>query len=127
MNIFLICITFPAGIVGIYFVVSWYSRFVYKLLVTDKLSAIDEVMDTGEVPVKWRRRFHTALMGRTEGTVFYDIGSFTLKKLYLRRLRKLVKYIQHNPRMNADEKESYLLELGDTLKDWTSRNIKQLL
>ena len=127
MGILLIFVVFAAGILGIYFLVSWYSRYMYKTLVTDKLSAIDEVMQTGEVPNQWRRRVFWNLFCRTEGTVFYAIGGFVLKKRYTYKLITLIEYIQHSTHLNENDRDSYVLELESILSDWKNRTVKQLL
>ena len=127
MVIALLFVFFAVGIFGIYLLVLWYSRYMYKTLVTDKLSAIDEVMETGEVPAKWKRRFLLNLINRAEGTFFYSIGGFVLKKLYTRKLIGLIDYIQHSTHLRKDERDTYVIELEDILEDWNSRNIKQLL
>ncbi len=127
VSIFLLCVIFTAGVLALYFLVSLYVRFVYKILVTDKLAAIDEIMETGEIPVKWKRRPWSFMMHRGKDTVFFAGVGFLLKKRYIHRLKKLMRYVQHCPGLNGDERESYDLELEEILKDWKSKTVKQLL
>ena len=118
---------FAGGIFGIYLVVSVYSRYVYRTLVTDKLSAIDEVMETGEIPARWKRSVIHRLVRSVEGTALYSVGGFLLKKRYIRRLVKLIAYVRYNPRVDRHQKQSYVLELEDILKEWVNRDTKRLL
>lgn len=127
MAIALLFVFFVVGLLGVYLLVSWYIRYVYKTLVTDKIVAIENVMETGDVPQKWKSKLASYLLKRTEGTFFHTIGGFVMKKRYTHKLIRLIDYLEHSTHLPAEDKESYVLVLEEILKDWNGRNIKQLL
>ena len=127
MKIALVFIFFAVGLLGVYYLVSWYSRFIYKTLVTDKLSDIDEILETREIPANWKNPFLIKLIQRTDGTVFFTVAGFILKKRYTRKLIHLIDYIQHSTYLAQEDKESFTQELEMVLVEWKGRNIKQLL
>ena len=96
-----------------------YAAFWYKTLVADPFETINMIMDSEEVPGRWRIRFLEAL-AQDQSSFWGRASRGLLAKWYLFRLDQVVVSIRHSSLIKPADKKDYLAAFADIRADWKS-------
>jgi len=104
MNLFLVIIFYIAGMVGIIFIASWYTRFMVDYMVGNKHAIMEFITQTGKVPEAW------------------------LNRDYIKKLDKLILYIKTTTLINDESTRTDLvLRLSEVRNHWLEGRIRDEL
>lgn len=94
-----------------------YAAFCYKVLVSDKLEIINSLMDTSEVPRKWRLRALERASAKNPAKGAALLAAL-LKRWYIFRLKRMMSYIKRSSLINKQDKQDFLLALREIQAEW---------
>ncbi len=99
-----------------------YAAFCYKVLVSDKLEVINHLMDTSEVPRRWRLGL-LEQASRKRPSRFADLISAFLRRWYVFRLRSIMRYVKRSSLVKSQDKSDFLLALDEIQAEWEHGDI----
>lgn len=105
------------GIVLIVAFVQWYSRLCYRWIVRRPSEILDRLLQTGEVPGEWRRRWLEKIARGMKGAPGRCLRRWLMKR-YARRMRGMISFVRGNHRISPEEARSIAMELRETAEDW---------
>lgn len=96
-----------------------YAAFWYKTLVADPFETINLIMDSEEVPAKWRVRFLEA-RAQDRSSFWGRASRGLLARWYLFRLDQVVVSIRHSSLIKPADKKDYLAAFAEIRAAWKS-------
>ena len=98
---------------------SRYAAFWYRVMVADPFETINAIMDSEEVPTRWRIRFLEALAA-DRSSFWGRAGRALLARWYLFRLDRLIVSIRHSSLIKKADKLDYLAAFKEIRAAWSS-------
>ena len=127
MNILLVIIVSAAFIAAVVLLSYWQMHVVAERLIGNKHRTAEIIHRTGEVPASWTKKYLGRIerlkkRGRTQRA---DMLSRKAKRYYLKKLAKVVGYLQQTPLIQDGEARTILLqELENTRIQWEHRRVE---
>ena len=124
MKLLALVLGFTAAFVLFIVFSNWYFRVVMKKMVVSKHEVLEHVTDTGKVPQAWSKHYNRRLASlEKRGASSQRIESVqrAAKRQYLRRLRKLRRYVTTTSLVDSEATRTVLLDTLTTIAaQWES-------
>ncbi len=100
--------------------VKWYTALCYRMIVYDQSEVISVLLDTGEVPDRWRKRLLERFAHSTNKRIGQLVERFLIR-YYARRINGVIAMVKGNKRANAQQKAEDVLVLKQLKAEWESQ------
>lgn len=117
-NVLVAVLFFIAAILFLAWFVKIYTAYCYKKLVTDRYELVNSLMETGEVPYKWRIRWleRIALMGG-RNRMAEAVGCLLIR-WYIKRLKGVISFVLGSNVFSDTDKLTYKDILESVRLNW---------
>ena len=116
-SILLMLAVMVAGLFGISMFVKWYTDFCYRAIVTNKDDVLERVLDTRDVPQRWRIKWAEGLSRALPQPIGPALGKLLIRR-YARRIDSLTAFVKANRRAPSDQKSADAETLKEIQQEW---------
>ena len=120
-------IIFIAGFLLIGLFLSVYTRFMYRRMITVHYEAIDDIIETGQVPKKWQKSSIVRAILLNSNSFLLRPLSTLLRGYYIRKLSRTIRFVKTSTILSEAERRSCILELEEIMSEWNKRSARNFL